>query len=268
MSENGRGVAVITGGSSGIGAIYADRLARRGYDLVLVARDAARLQDVADAASRATGRSVEILRANLSQSRDLAAIESRLRTDPRVTMLVNSAGFGASTPLLNSNVERMSEMIRVNCDALMRLNYAVTPSFVSRGAGAIVNISSIVAITPETLNGVYGATKAFVLALSLSMHYELAARGVRIQAVLPGAVATDFWSETGTPLSSLPSRIVMPASELVDAAMSGFDQGELVTLPALQDLGAWQAYEDARQAMAPGLSLEQPAPRYRASERV
>lgn len=262
MSISAKGVAVVTGASAGIGAIYADRLARRGYDLILVGRNRARLQDVSGRIG-ATGRVVRAIAADLNDKADLQRLETLLATDPDITLLVNNAGVGALEPLLQSKVDAMEAMIELNVTALTRLTYAVAPAFIARGRGAIINIGSVVAIAPEVLNGVYGATKAYVLALSLSLHKELASRNVRIQAVLPGATATDFWSAAGGAVENLPSAIVMKPDDLVDAALAGFDQGEVVTIPALADVADWDAYEAARQKMMPNLSLSAVAPRYR-----
>jgi short-subunit dehydrogenase len=132
----------------------------------------------------------------------------------------------------------MKRMIALNVEALTRLTYASMPSFVNRGAGTIINIASIVAIAPEILNGVYGGTKAFVLAFSQSLRQELADTGVKVQVVLPGATATDFWRKSGRPLEQLPQQIVMSAEDMVDAALAGLDQGEFVTIPALKDAAA------------------------------
>ena len=156
-SQN-KGTALITGASGGIGAIYADRLARRGYDLVLVARNGKRLEEVAQRIRSATRRSVEVLVADLGNKADLARVEANLRADGRITMLVNNAGFGAATPLSDSDVNKMQEMIELNVVALTRLTYAVVPGFVARSNGSIINIASIVAVAPDMLNGVYGAT--------------------------------------------------------------------------------------------------------------
>ncbi|KRA61204.1 AraC family transcriptional regulator [Caulobacter sp. Root656] len=262
MTNSTKGPAVITGASTGMGAVYADRLARRGHDLILVARNTDKLDALADQLVQATGRRVETLAADLRRAADLETIAQRLRTDPAITMLVNNAGVGSSTPLLDSDVEAMGEMIALNVEALMRLTYAAAPAFVARGGGTIVNMASIVAIGPEILNGVYGGTKAFVVAFTQSLHHELAGRGLRVQAVCPGAVGTDFWALAGTPLDQLPPTIVMSPQDAVDAALAGLDQGEIVTLPALADLAAWQTYEDARQALIPIISRTQPAARY------
>lgn len=257
-----RGTALITGASSGIGAVYADRLARRGYDLILVARNRKRLDEVAKKLTEETRRAVEVVAADLSNQPDVARVEALLREDASITMLVNNAGVGASAPLLDSNIEQMTNLITLNVSALTRLTYAAAPGFVARGNGTIINIASIVALAPELLNGVYGASKAFVLTLSRSLQHELAGKGVRIQAVLPGATATDFWDIAGMPIKHLPSGMVMTADNLVDAALTGLDLGETVTIPSLPKVADWEAYESARRALAPGLSLTVPAKRY------
>jgi len=262
-ASSSKGTALITGASSGIGAVYADRLARRGYDLILVARNRERLDTLARRLAGDTGRTIDIVTADLNDKADLGRVETLLRTDARITMLVNNAGVAAVTPLLDSDVEKMDDMITLNVRALTRLTYAVAPGLVSRGGGTIVNIASVVAVAPEALNGVYGASKAYVLALSQSLHKELAGQGVRIQAVLPGATATDLWAKAGRPVEHLPSEIVMSTDDMVDAALAGLDYGELVTIPALPDAADWQAYEAARQKLMPNLSRKIPAERYR-----
>jgi short-subunit dehydrogenase len=260
-----KGTALITGASSGIGAVYADRLARQGYDLILVARNSERLRAAATRLTAETGRTVEIVTADLTDAADLANVETLLKTDSSITLLVNNAGVGATAPLLKSDVDKMQAMIDLNVTALTRLTYAAAPGFVARGSGTIINIASIVAINPEVLNGVYGGSKAFVLAFSQSLHHELADKGVRIQAVLPGATATEFWDIAGTPVHYLPQEIVMTTENMVDAALAGLAQGELVTIPALPKQSDWTAYESARQTLIPNLSKAQPAARYKAA---
>jgi short-subunit dehydrogenase len=262
MSDANKGTALVTGASSGIGAIYADRLARRGYDLILVARSQDKLSQLATRLGKETGRKVETVAADLNQSDDLRRVETVLRTNDRITLLANNAGFGSASPLLSSDVDKMEEMISLNVRALMRLSYAAVPGFVARGGGTIINISSIAAIAPEILNGVYGGSKAFVLAFSQSLHHELAAKGVRVQAVLPGAIRTEFWDIAGHPVDNLPQSIVMSADDLVDAALAGLDQGELATVPSLPDSADWAAFESARAALGPNLSRNAPAARY------
>jgi uncharacterized protein len=140
-------------------------------------------------------------------------------------------------------------------------------SFPNKGdAGTIINVASVVGISPETLNGVYGATKAYVIALSHSLQHELADKGIRIQAVLPGATATEFWEKAGLPYQNLPALIVMPPEDMVDAALAGLDHGELVTIPGLHDGGEWTHFEAARRAISQRFGNSVPAPRYRTRE--
>ena len=263
MTLNRNGVALITGASSGVGAAYAERLARRGYDLTLVARNRRRLDALASRISDETGRAVEVLEADLTKKEDLARIETILKQDARLTMLVNNAGVGTAAPLLQSDVDTMEKMIGLNIVAATRLTYAAVPAFVARGNGTLINISSSVAISPEVLNGVYGGTKAFLLALSQSLHHELAGTGVRVQVVLPGATSTEFWDIAGMPLRDLPAGLVMPVGEMVDAALTGLDLGEFATIPSLPDIADWDAFEAARRKLMPHLSHAHPAARYR-----
>jgi uncharacterized protein len=264
MTQAHQGTALITGASTGIGAVYADRLARRGYDLILVARSRERLAALAGRITDETHASVEIVDADLTNRQAVAAIEAKIKDDASITLLVNNAGVGTHTPLLESDVEAMTRMLDLNVTALTRLTYAAVPGFVARGKGALINISSIVAISPETLNGVYGGSKAFVLAFSQSLHHELADKGVQVQAVLPGATATDFWQAGGLPLDHLPKEIVMSAENMVEAALIGFDRHELITIPSLHAVEEWEAFEALRRKMSTHLSANVPAPRYAA----
>jgi short-subunit dehydrogenase len=263
MSLHRNGAAFITGASSDIGAAYAQRLARRGYDLTLIARNRQRLDVLAAQISDETGRAVEVLQADLCNKEDLARIESVLKQDASLTMLVNIAEIGATAPLLQSNVDMMEEMIRVNVLALTRLTNSAASAFAARAKGTIVNISSTFAICPELLNGVYAGTKAFVLTLSQSLHHELADKGVRVQVVLPGATSTEFWDIAEMPLRNLPAGTVMTVGEMVNAALAGLDLGELVTIPSLSDISDWEAFEAARRKLMPNLARAHPAARYR-----
>ncbi|MDF0491980.1 MULTISPECIES: SDR family oxidoreductase [Bradyrhizobium] len=262
MTQTRKGTALITGASTGIGAIYADRLAKRGHDLILVARNRQRLASLARRLGNETGRKVETVEADLTSPADLRRVEQLIRTNGDISVLVNNAGVGASAPLIDSDIDKMEDMIRLNVGALTRLTYAAVPGFIARGHGTIINIASIVAIAPELLNGVYGGSKAFVLAFTQSLVHELAGKGIRIQAVLPGATATEFWDIAGTPVHQLPAEIVMSADDLVDAALAGLDLGEVVTIPALADKSEWDRHESARLAMTNKLSSTIPAPRY------
>lgn len=256
-----RPLALVTGASTGIGAVYADRLARRGFDLVLVARDGTRLADLAARLKSETGAAVDILRADLTVAADLARVEARLRDDPSIALLVNNAGAAVPGGFEAPDLDAFDRLIRLNVTAVTRLIGAVVPRFVAAGAGAIVNVASVVALAPEFPLGIYGATKAYVLALSQSLQTELGPKGVYVQAVLPAATRTEIWERSGRSVDDLAG--VMEVGDLVDAALVGFDRHELVTIPPLPDEGQWQAFNAARLAMLPNFAQSQPAARYR-----
>jgi short-subunit dehydrogenase len=259
-----KGTALITGASSGIGAVYADRLARRGYDLILVARDQNRLTTLASSITTQTSRKVDTIPADLTTPADVLRVEERLRTDASITALVNNAGFGATSKLIDSNVTELENMIQLNVTALTRLTHAVLPGLVARANGLIINIASIVAVAPELLNGTYGGTKAYVVAFTQSLQHEVGDKGIQVQAVLPGATSTDFWARAGIGGShNLPSQIVMTAEEMVDASLAGLDQNELITIPSLPDYADWKRFDDARLALGPNLSRNHAADRYK-----
>jgi len=255
--------ALITGASTGIGAVYADRLAGRGFNLVLVARNADKLNALAAELRSKHGVAIETIAADLANPAQLAQIEGRLADDANITTLVNNAGLGATAPLIDSTIDHLDAMIDLNVKALTRLARAVAPRLAAKGSGTIINIASIVALAPELLNGVYGGSKAFVLALTQSLQHELGSKGVRVQAVLPGAIETPFWDKAGVPVTHLPTGIVMQVDDLVDAALAGLDLGEVITIPSLPDAAEWESLNNARLAMGPKLSREVPADRYR-----
>jgi short-subunit dehydrogenase len=261
MTAHTKGIALITGASTGIGAIYADRLAKRGYDLILVARNQVRLNALASRIAVSTGRSVETVAADLNDKIALAKIESILRENKSITMLVNNAGVGSVASVLNDDVDEMEAMINLNITALTRLTYAVAPAFASKGAGTIVNISSVVGIAVELLNGVYSASKSYVLSFGHALQRDLADKGVRVQTVLPAATATEFWDVVGYSKQK-EAASTMTAEDLVDAALAGLDQGELVTIPTLHDGNDWTQWEADRRALTPKFANAKAAPRY------
>lgn len=256
-----QGVALITGASTGIGAIYADRLAKRGYDLILVARNRQRLDGLAGKLRTETGREVTALPVDLNDKAGLATVEAILRDDPSITMLVNNAGVGSVASILQADVDTMEAMIELNVTALTRLTYAAAPAFVARGTGTIINIASVVGIAVEALNGVYSATKSYVLSFGHSLQKDLADKGVRVQTVLPGATATEFWDVAGYAPQKT-AEMTMQADDLVDAALAGLDKGELVTIPGLHEGDAWTRWEQDRRDLAPKFRNPKPAARY------
>ena len=263
INERSQGTALITGASSGIGAIYADRLARRGHDLLLVARDRARLEALATRLTDATGRSVEVIVADLTTKADLTRVEQVLRTDARITVLVNNAGIAMSGDLASADPDRLERMIQLNVLAPSRLALAALPGFVVRGRGTLINISSVLALAPEMFNGSYSGTKAYLLNLSVRLQQEVAGTGVRVQVVLPGATRTAIWEKAGTDIATLPPSIVMDVDDMVDAALVGLDRGESVTIPSLPDIADWEAYTAARLHLGLNLSRRHAADRYK-----
>lgn len=260
--HNGHGLALVTGASSGIGAVYADRLARRGFDLLLVARNQQRLEGVAAKLRGETGVSVETLAADLTVPGDLARVAQRLTDDPAISLLVNNAGVAVGGPLLGAAPQRLEGLISLNVLAVTQLAVAAASAFATRRHGTLINISSVLALAPEIFNGAYSGTKAYVLNLSLALQQELDPLGVRVQAVLPGATRTDLWQTAGIDLAHLPQEMVMDVDEMVDAALAGLDLGETVTIPSLPEVEEWHALNTQRLSLGPKLSLQHAASRY------
>ncbi|MCQ8784087.1 SDR family NAD(P)-dependent oxidoreductase [Mangrovibrevibacter kandeliae] len=259
MSQS-RSTALVTGASSGIGAAYADRLARRGHDLVLVARDAARLQTLAARLRSETGAAVDILPADLTKPADLAALEERLRQDGRIGLLVNNAGAVSPGGFAAEDLQPLYTLVDLNVTALTRLAGAAVQGFLAHGrGGAIVNLGSVVGFAPELFAGVYGATKAYVLALSQAMNAELAGKNIYVQAVLPSGTKTEIWERSGRATDDW----MMDVDDLVDAALVGFDRREAVTIPPFEDAALFDTYETARKALLSQFRASKPATRYR-----
>jgi short-subunit dehydrogenase len=256
-----RPAVLVTGASTGIGATYADRFAHRGHDLVLVARDEARLNALATDLRQKTGVTIDVLKADLTVPADLARVEARLREDERIGVLVNNAGAAAHGTFVNQTAESVQQLIDLNVTSLTRLTAAVVPRFVRQGSGAIINLASVLAVAPEISLGIYGATKAYVLMLSQSLQTELGPRGIYVQAVLPAATRTEIWARSGRDVNALQG--VMDVGEMVDAALVGFDRREAVTLPSLPEAGQWDAFDAARKAMLPNFANDHAASRYR-----
>lgn len=251
------GTALITGASSGIGEVYAERLARRGFDLLLVARDETRLNALAQRLST-TGRKIETLSADLAVTADLEQVEARLRDDAAISLLVNNAGLLANGPLVEAAPAPLEAVLAVNVVALTRLAAAAAAGFTARKRGAIINIGSAMAFIDTPNTAVYGASKAYVLNFTLSLDLELAPQGVQVQAVLPGYTRTPMIGGG----AGLPDEAVMDVDALVDAALVGFDAGELVTIPSLESHAAYETWASTRTALQPFLSLSRPAARY------
>ena len=262
-STQSQGTALVTGASSGIGAVYAQRLAARGVDLLLVARDLQRLEEAASQLRAEHGVQVEVLKADLTQKEDVLKLEQRLRSDSSINLLLNNAGVAADGLLANADTDQLERLIQLNVTTVTRLASAAAASFAKAGRGTIINIASVVALFPERFNATYSASKAYVLSLTQSLNAELDGTGVKVQAVLPGVTRTEIWERSGIDATQIPADMVMEAGEMVDAALSGLDQGELITIPSLPNLSEWESYVAARHAMAPNLSRSQAAARYK-----
>jgi hypothetical protein len=252
---------LITGASTGIGATYAERFARRGHDLVLVARDKRRMETLAARLRNESGVAIDIIQADLTRPAELAMVETRLRDDARIGILVNNAGTAIGGSFIEQSTDNVARLVALNTTALLRLASAIAPRLAKAGEGAIVNIGSVVGLAPEFGMTVYGATKAFVLFLSQGLSLELGPKGVYIQAVLPATTRTEIWERAGADVNTLSN--VMEVDDLVDAALVGFDRREAVTIPPLPDAGQWDALQAARQAMLPNYGNQHPAERYR-----
>ena len=254
---------LVTGASSGIGATYADRFAARGHDLVLVARNVVRLNEVAERLRSSYGAHVDLIQADLADPSALRQVSVRLGEDDSIGILLNNAGVGLSGSFADQNPDDVARLVAVNVGAVTTLAQTAARRFAQSGKGAVINVSSVVGLIPEFGQAAYAASKAFVTTLSQSMAIELAGKGVYVQAVLPAATATEIWTRSGTNPSGLPP--MMDVGALVDAALVGFDRRETITIPVLPDAGLWENYQNARKAMLPGFGGVHPAARYLAA---
>lgn len=254
--------ALITGASSGIGAVYADRLAARGYNLILVARRADRLHALCTQLTEAHGITAEPVVADLTLNQDVTRIETLLATRGDVQALVNNAGIARLAPAGQTSANDAQAQIALNITALTRLTQAAVPAFVARKQGLIINIASVLAIHSMAISAIYSGTKAFVMQYSRGLQQELADTGVKVQLVLPASTATELWDLSGVPLAALNKSTLMTTENMVDAALAGLDQEETITWPSVADAGLWDKYDAARSELFASTQAGTPAPRY------
>jgi short-subunit dehydrogenase len=259
-----RPAVLITGASTGIGAVYAERFAQRGHDLVLVARDQARMDALAAQLRNEHGVTIEVIAADLTQLGDLTSVETRLREDARIGILVNNAGAALSGNFIDQSTDSVAQLVALNTTALVRLASAIAPRLAKAGDGAIINIGSVVGLAPEFGMSVYGATKAFVLFLSQGLSLELSPLGVYVQAVLPAATRTEIWDRSGIDINTLNE--IMEVDDLVDAALVGFDRREPVTIPPLQEAERWDDLQIARLGLLQQIRQSAVAQRYQTQQ--
>lgn len=221
--------ALVTGATAGIGEAFARRLAADGLDLVLVARDGERLERRA-AELRDTYRvSVEVLPADLATDEGLAVAEERVRRG--VALLVNNAGFGQRGKFLDVPLEDELTMLRVHCEAVLRLTYAALPHMIEQGRGGIVNVASVAAFFSR---GTYGASKAWVVSFSHGVATDVAGKGVRVMALCPGYTRTEFHQRAGMDVSAIPEMLWLDKDQVVEAAMRDLRRGVQVSVPSPQ----------------------------------
>jgi uncharacterized protein len=227
-----RSIALVTGASAGIGRAFAQRLAARGDDLVVVARDAARLEALAKEVDGAYGTDVEVIAADLTTGQGMAAVEARLASDERpIDLLVNNAGFGTIGKFHELPVAGEITEIGLNVVAVARLTHAALEGMVRRGRGGVINVASIAAYQPTPGNATYGATKAFVSSLSQAVHEELKGSPVNCMVLCPGFTRTEFQQRAGIDSSEVPDFLWQEPVEVVDHALAAFAKGRAVCVP-------------------------------------
>ena len=263
-----KGTAVVTGATGGMGRAYAEGLAKRGYDLLLIGREQSDIREVARRIAEKTRRNVAVAAHDLSDPKDLAKLEALLERDQSVTLLANIAGAATFSPFAGIATADIDQTIAVNVTALTRLSRAVAPGFAKRGKGVIVNFASVLAFHPWPEFNVYDAAKAFVVSLSQALQGELRDKGVLVQVVSPPATATKFWQTAGLPYDKLPPAAVMKPEDLVQAALIGLDKGEEWVMPSLADPTLWDGLQKARGELVNGMMNGKLAERYSVPETV
>jgi uncharacterized protein len=227
-----RGTALVTGATAGIGHSFAVHLARRGHDLVLVARDRDRLESVAADLRTSYGVAVEVLPADLGDREQLARVEERLADRDRpVDLLVNNAGFGLKHRFLDNSADDESAMLDVLVTAVLRLSHAALGGMAERGRGGVINVSSVASLLPR---GTYGAAKAWVNRFSEWAANEYRPRGVTVMVLLPGFVKTEFHQRMDVERGSAPGFMWLEADDLVAQALADFDRGRVYSVPSAQ----------------------------------
>lgn len=225
-----RRTGLVTGASSGIGAAFAEALAREQYDLILVARRAERLEELAKRLGDARGIEVEVLAADLTDGAGMARVIERIEKSAP-DLLVNNAGRGTFGSFVDLDPERELDEIELNVSVLVRLTRAVLPGMLQRGHGDVINVSSLAAFQPMPFNATYGGTKAFVNSFTEALHEELRDTGVRVQALCPGFTRTEFQEIAGVERSAVPSFAWMEAEQVVEASLRALERGDLVCVP-------------------------------------
>jgi short-subunit dehydrogenase len=233
VQDTRRRRALVTGASTGLGAVFATALARQQYDLTIVARSRERLEALAGRLRQSYGIAVEVVVADLTHSTALRTVEERVAGDNALELLVNNAGFGTTGPFARLDPDQEEAEIRLNVLALVRLTRAVLPGMITRGRGAIINVSSLAAFAPGPYDATYSATKAFVNSFSEALYEELYGTGVHVQTLCPGFTHTEFQQRAGVDISKIPTFAWMTPEAVVDASLSALQRHQVVCVPGL-----------------------------------
>ena len=267
-SSRSRPSALVTGASSGIGAAYAERLARDGYDVVLVARRRDRLEQLAERLRAETEARAEVIVGDLCDAETITQLEARVAGDGSLAMLVNNAGFGGYRPFIYVDPDVIDDLIDIHVRAVARLTRAALPGMLQRRTGAVINMSSILALSgslpPKPLphRAVYAGAKAFMVTFTQALAGELDGTGVAVQVCLPGLVATEFHTIQGWDPSTMPPR--MAASDVVAASLVALRRGEVVCIPGLEEAALLERLTEIQRAMIAGAGAKPTlASRYR-----
>jgi hypothetical protein len=262
MSKQDRGVAVVTGASAGIGKVYADRFAKRGYDLLLVARRKDRLDELSKELQQKYGVEVDPVVADLTNHDDLKKLGTTIASNERISVLVNNAGTAVVGPSAQIPIENLESQLDLNVRSVTYLSQAILPGFIKRNSGTLINIGSVLSFFAYPFSTSYSASKAHVLLYTIGLRDELANTGIRIQAVLPSNTYSEIWEVSGMGVDNLDPETVMATDDLVDAALADLDQGETVTLPSLEDASLWETFDAVRIKMFHASLTKNAASRY------
>jgi short-subunit dehydrogenase len=224
-AESSRPLAVVTGASAGIGKVFCQRLAARGYDLIVAARDAGRLESLKQELEGRHGTAVEVFPANLTIDTDVSLLAERITRSPRLALLVNNAGFGTRGTLADASPARQEDMLRLHTIAPMRLTQAALPVLLKNGRGAIVNVSSVASFLYSASNVNYCATKAYLTTFSEGLAAELAGTGVRVQALCPGFTHSEFHQRMEADKGEVPRWMWMSADRVVETSLRSLERG-------------------------------------------
>ncbi|WP_163567742.1 SDR family NAD(P)-dependent oxidoreductase [Fodinicola feengrottensis] len=227
--------ALVTGATAGIGAAFARALAARGHDLVLVARDRMRLEKLATDLRGAYGSTASVLPADLTQDTGCAAVEQRLSdVDNPIGLLVNNAGIGLARAFLKNSLDDELRQLDLNVRAVLRLTHAALPPMVARGNGSVINVSSVAGFGTTAPGSTYGATKSWVTAFSESVQLSVRNSGVRVMALCPGLVRTEFHERAGLDVGDRRGAMWLDADALVATALDDLRRGRTVSVPTVR----------------------------------